>query len=97
IVFTMNLFIIENKEYSRFLDEESELYKDLNYDCTLLDNSHSDVQSEFFCNSTTTNVINIISLVEDENFIFTEAISNFIKAYTNSRLLNDDNLEDNIN
>ncbi|CAG8652570.1 11875_t:CDS:1 [Cetraspora pellucida] len=98
----MNLFIVENKKFSGFLDEESKIYKDLNYEYALLDDSHLDVQSELSCNSTST--ITSRNLVEGEsssfikgkNFTFTEAVSNFIKAYSNSNLVESNNLENNI-
>ncbi|CAG8486650.1 5687_t:CDS:2 [Scutellospora calospora] len=99
-----NQFIAENKKFSRFLDRKSETYEDPNYEYALLDNSHSDVQFEFSCNSTSTITSKTSNLVESENFTFTEgenftfteAVLNFIKVYSNSNLVENDNLENNI-
>ncbi|CAG8539860.1 36169_t:CDS:1, partial [Racocetra persica] len=98
----MNPFIVENKKFSRFLDEESEIYKDPDYEYALLDDSNSDMQSELSCNSASTitsrNLVEGESstFIKGENFTFTEAVSNFIKAYSNSNLVENDNLENNI-
>ncbi|CAG8607544.1 13092_t:CDS:1, partial [Cetraspora pellucida] len=81
---------------------KSEIYKDPDYEYTLLDDSHSDVQSELSCNSV--NMIisrNLVkgkssSFIEGKNFTFTEAVSNFIKTYSNSNLVENGNLENNI-
>ncbi|CAG8523050.1 2830_t:CDS:2 [Scutellospora calospora] len=91
----MNSFIAENKEFSRFLEGKNDTYNDPDYKYALLDDSHSEVS----CNSTTTNTTKSSNLVENnENFTFTKAMMNFIKAYTDSQPTNDNNLEEiNIN
>ncbi|CAG8819610.1 28100_t:CDS:1, partial [Racocetra persica] len=91
---------------------ESEIYKNPDYEYALLDDSHSDIQSELSCNSANTITSRTSNLVEgenstftegenftfseDKNFTFTETVSNFIKAYSNSNLVENENLENNI-
>ncbi|CAG8804821.1 22953_t:CDS:1, partial [Racocetra persica] len=70
---------------------ESDTYKDSDHEYVLLDDdfnySHSDTQSEI--SSTTTKTSNYLEN-NNTDFPFTEAISNFIKAYTDSEQNNFD-------
>ncbi|CAG8438117.1 4683_t:CDS:2, partial [Scutellospora calospora] len=84
----------ENKEFSRFLEGENDAYIDPDYEYAILDDSYSEIS----CNSNTTNTIKASNVDNHEDFTFINAMSNFIKAYADSRSINDNNLEEiNIN
>ncbi|CAG8473525.1 7952_t:CDS:2 [Ambispora leptoticha] len=89
----MSRFIIKNKGLSRFLEGESEIYKDPDHEYVLLDDdlnyTHFDTCSDISCDSTATNTTktnNTSDFFENDkkNFTFTETVTNFIQAYTKS-------------
>ncbi|CAG8620073.1 2901_t:CDS:2 [Ambispora gerdemannii] len=77
---------------SRFLEGENNLYKDPDYEYALLDDSHSDIQSETSIITNTTITSNLLENDNDKrNFTFTETVTNFINAYMDLKSNDNDN------